>query len=790
MSSIFASSDTPLFAHQLQALLARQAREDREAVAGSLVRGGFKRQDLGPAVSISKGGGSGGRGRKRSGEVDFSVASPISSRDRQGSGVRLPHFSMSRLNKSIVPQSPSGATHRDYKSTAGAAPGHVNYVKDGAEISHDKHVDYVFRSTAVEDVENFMGTVDVLDTEADRRLQNSLATFSNIPGGRERERSLFRAAERCEREPKINYLTASSADAEYWFRLANREGAPAWVRKASKTLMAERLKVDERAAKSGKTPRHRQVTIAKVSAAEAYDRLTWFDAQPGSGPHKPRFKPGRTGIVQTRFVAELPHGIGPRERGQILQQLCGSLADDGWMLVAAIHQPDPHGDRRNFHIHVDGYERPARWIDLPEGDPNDHDGEGGCWDFEYMVRKRGKETYPLRANKIPEVGRSPDGKRKSEEQFVKVIRRRYVDIVNEVVGGRPDVPVYFAGTYKEAGLNRTPLEHLGNAIIAKEKQGVVTLLGSENARKIYLDALEDCHGRKAKAEADLADMVKSLRAAAGENRQAQALIDYYEILSRNAIERTLQHELVETVERMVKSRAVAVIEHGVDPDVLVAAHAHLREIEGVAPNNGERRTELDRTASLRTEAALIFDEIGSLLPRPTAQAIAQRRPILAPPVNVPERPRRYAELECGRLRQWLAKWAQDPAKLIFSDTGIKLGPDVQHAVHTLFRHYARDSGVQKLLTAERKRRVAAGIPLGIAREERAAAQPLVVADPVRDRQRQEKSPTPQVPPDGVAQAARENDDSTKPASGPVRSMGKGPSRVNDPTDARGRGQGR
>ena len=39
------------------------------------------------------------------------------------------------------------------------------------------------------------------------------------------------------------------------------------------------------------------------------------------------------------------------------------LAADGWMAVGVIHQPDQHGDKRNFHIHVDAYDRPAKWMD-------------------------------------------------------------------------------------------------------------------------------------------------------------------------------------------------------------------------------------------------------------------------------------------------------------------------------------------------------------------------------------------------------------------------------------------
>ncbi|KAK0357820.1 hypothetical protein LTR94_037871, partial [Friedmanniomyces endolithicus] len=71
-----------------------------------------------------------------------------------------------------------------------------------------------------------------------------------------------------------------------------------------------------------------------------------------------------------------------------MSRFCDSLVDDGWMVVGAIHQPDRHNDRRNFHIHVDAVDRPAEWLDAH-----------GCWDFEYVERRNGKVTHPKRQNK-------------------------------------------------------------------------------------------------------------------------------------------------------------------------------------------------------------------------------------------------------------------------------------------------------------------------------------------------------------------------------------------------------
>merc|ERR1711893_455140 len=143
------------------------------------------------------------------------------------------------------------------------------------------------------------------------------------------------------------------------------------------------------------------------------------------------------------------------------------------MFVAAIHQPDRTNDKRNYHIHVDLYDRPAKWLD-------DH----GLWDFEYKVRRNGKDTYPLRQNKV-----------RYSQPPARLFRERYIEIVEGIRNRREHVAKFLMGTYTDNGIDLTPLDHMGPRAIGLEKRGVVTAVGTENARRIISDEIRHAEKR-------------------------------------------------------------------------------------------------------------------------------------------------------------------------------------------------------------------------------------------------------------------------------------------------------
>lgn len=741
----------PQYAHQLKALLRRLAREDREAIGASLRRGGFGKREIEPKRGVvrsrvrvtskagfdlspfSKGaltrqrvantGGGGGRATS----VDLSRASPLSASPRQTGPVRIPHFDMVRISRTVVPRAKDGRTHPRYPDRSGIAAAHHSYVTRGGVADFETHLDYITRTTAVEKNDTAR-LIDMLDMDEDRRLQNHLAIISNIPGGRERERSLFEAAERCERQAKGGTLQVSTQYADDWMLLATRQDAPGWVRKAAVTLQQKRLAQEAKAKAEGKAFVDTIVDIAKVNLEEAYDRLVWCDDQPGlPETARPNWKAGPCGRIQTRFVGELPRGLKPAERRLALERFCEHLAAEGWMYVAVIHRPDATNDPDNFHFHIDGYDRPARWLTAKE--INDErksrqplEGDG-CWDFEYSERKRnGKLCYPYRQNKIAESTRDvpkDGGKAVSHfvagQRYVKALRKRYVDIVNKVVDGRAGSPVYVTGPYRDARIRLTPMEHLGSAITASEARGEVTAAGTRNAHIRYDDEM-----RLLLEKAFLGQHENGLKAAIPLGRRASAAslkaTAHWRQLANAAVTRRCQAGLVAIVERMVRSRAETVLRVGTASlKVQDEARAWLGEIDAIVAPTPQQVRAAARLKDLDGKVEKAWAEVVAA----TGNGRERLRYVPADHAKLkplkPISPAYRLQVE-KRLHTWLIEHCRSHGHLRFVSGGYVIDKSVPLAIHRLFRLLGDEPEIQKLLLAERERREIAAASAAVSRD--------------------------------------------------------------------------
>ncbi|MEH3041333.1 MAG: hypothetical protein PGN21_14875 [Sphingomonas paucimobilis] len=742
----------PQYAHQLQALLRRLAREDRDAIGASLRRGGFGKREIepGPAVSsgrvritsdvglhtlsptreatgtrhrIANAGGNGGRTTA----VDFSRASPLSLTPRQTGPVRIPHFDMVRISRTVVPRAKDGRTHPRYPDRSGIAGAHHDYVTRGGVADFETHLDYITRTTAVEENDTAL-LIDMLEMDEDRRLQNHLAIISNIPGGRERERSLFEAAERCERQAKVGTLQVSTQYADDWRLLAVRANAPGWVRKAAMELREKRRAQEKKAAAKGKPFVDAVVDIAKVNLEEAYDRLVWCDDQKDlPEAARPNWKAGRRGRIQTRFVGEFPRGLKPAERRLALERFCEDLAAEGWMYVAAIHRPDATNDPHNFHFHIDGYDRPARWLTAKE--INDErkprmpvEGDG-CWDFEYSERKRnGALCYPYRQNKtakptrdVPEDGEKAVSYFVAGQRYVKALRKRYVDIVNEVVDGRAGSPVYAAGTYKDAKIRLTPMEHLGSAVTASEARGEVTAAGTRNAHIRFNDEM-----RLLLEQADLDRLDNGFKAAIHLSRRASAAslkaTARWQELANAAVTRRCQEGLVAIVERMVRSRAETVLRADTaSRTVQDEARARLGEVDAIMAPSAQQARAVARLKDLDNKVENAWAEVVA------ATGNGRKRLKYVPadhaklvPLNA-ILPAYRPQVE-KRLQAWLIKHRRSSKHLRFVPGGYAIDKTVPPAIHRLFRLLGDEPEIQKLLLAERHRRKIAAASAAVAQD--------------------------------------------------------------------------
>jgi hypothetical protein len=696
----------PEFAHQVAACLARMAREDREAVAGSLRRLGFRIQN-GPdadARRASRPGRAPGNARKRSRGCDFRYASPISSTPRQRSDMRIPHLDYSNINRTSVPRSASGETHPRYPERTAVAAEHYDYLTEGAETTYRTHFDYITRLIGPMTVGRGEPAMDILDFEADHRDRNALAVLSNIPGGAARQRGLFEAAERCEREAHRGTLAVSTEHADVWAELAAASSAPQWVREAALLLQRALLADRAKAAKAGRKHQHRAVEIADVDLTQAYERLVWADTALGNDAAAlPQFEQGRAGRVQTRFVVELPNGLDARQHRMIMERFCARLDGESWMYVAAIHCPDTKNDPRNVHLHVDAYDRPSKWM---LGMGTDGKLGPGCWDFEVAKRKRnGSLQYPHRQQKIGVLrGEKGQNRREVGEAYFKELRAAYVTLANEVAAGTAGATRYVTGTYRDNGIRQDPLEHLGDKIIGNEKRGLVTDAGSRNARIIFNDRLRHVRHiavsellalrREARALLAMAE-TDAVRLSVWQWRQVQGL----------AIRKQAQATAAGIVHDMAISRAVTVTEHSQDAKRVAAAKAWIAETDqaaGIVEGAPKLSDAEWGTETVAVTADLLHGKVRGVIPASAPPLIYRRRGHQdLQPVGV-----KHRDSVRDRLLKWLDEHKDASDALVFDDVGVALGvAERRKAIDRLFRLFIDDLIVQERLRAIRDRRL-------------------------------------------------------------------------------------
>jgi hypothetical protein len=168
--------------------------------------------------------------------------------------------------------------------------------------------------------------------------------------------------------------------------------------------------------------------------------------------------------LQSRIIAELPHWIDPADRREIVERF-GAAFDErglGWWAVAHLPDVAKGSDPRNFHLHVVYHDRPVTHVRIRfDGAASGPVVEGVTFDER---KDRGAQG----------------------EEWVVALKRRYAEIVNDVVARwaareNRTVPFwYFPGTYEDLGIEIEGQRHLGAKRTALERFGVATLVGRAN----------------------------------------------------------------------------------------------------------------------------------------------------------------------------------------------------------------------------------------------------------------------------------------------------------------------
>lgn len=700
--------DHPLFRHTLEALRKAKEIEDEQMLDGTLIRVGHRRRPR-DVDQITP------RYLSRATNIDWWAPSPLVAFERNSTHFRIPTLLLTPISKVAVPRGAEGQAHPDYPDPQGSVEGHYSYIErqERAARSALQHGDYIEREE-VRDVDE-LGDVAHICT--------------NIHRSPEKRRAFARAVYKHERLGEIHELQAATDDLDWWEQRATQSDAPDWVKQGYRTLRKKAAERAREAAQKSKPLVPIYVPILKATERQAFDRITWCEAQPGWDRNRKNliFKSGPGGRVQYRFVYQLPYWMTPAERLENVRKIARYLGKMGFMYVAAIHRPDPHNDPRNFHVHIDAYDRPCRYIKRL-----------GKWDFEVAKKKRnGSVHYPHRQDKIAGFARSENGLNR-EEHGRKVLtdfRRTFCDITNEILERSSSALRYHPGPFEAIGVNLRATRKLGGKAMAAEAIGLRTTVGDANARDIWSDVFDAIHR-------DRSEAVQRVRGWAGEKADAIARIedraerdDLHKRLAiarddeLALIERRYRFELglaeirmmrsrAETVQRETTRRAAAKASNGAFRKSSLAkiheaapreAALHLQLIDGLTPNVGEIERERDAIATrwgeldavrslLGGEVKAASAKIGSAPSRairrlgPTVVAIDTRLVVTPATASMPSR---FDRLEIDRLLAWFKKNGQDLER--FSLVGTELTVRAPQAVCTRLIKHADKPAVLRAL---------------------------------------------------------------------------------------------
>lgn len=621
----------------------------------------------------------GGRARW-SMEPDFRIPTPMVDRPRTQTGATSFHFSYITISKQAVPTH-QGRPVGHFGRAKEASLQHAKYIeRDGAaETSRGaEHASYVERPGAVETI---LPTLDQTAPSRDAfdetptseeaallgggqaRAQGIPSVFSNISDDPFERQEFWRAVERCEREPRVHEIILEpDVNPSWWQEISTSNTLdPAFKNHALTVAEAYRQWLQT---PSSTVSEKKPFTAApfKASAVHAGKIITQAQAMASFDFARPpfEFKSGRGGRVQFRMVAELPHELSAEDRALIVQNFCdhlgglekrvrsdGQIEKVGMMYTAVIHAPDSHNDRRNYHLHVVAYDRPARF--LPDV---------GLWDFEvrepYVSHRKERMHYPYRQPKIGEIARANKGAKnhdKAGRNFIPALRQKFSQITNAVLEARGIERRYDPRRYTEMGIDRTPTEHLGTKAAALESIGVPTIVGQLNAIAIWSDAERQINNRAKNADAayrrkqsEIEKIASSITGGDPEDPHLKTLrsllVKRADLITSVADDRksimTFEHMEAKAKSRAVRTRQtclqfLADIEAGradrntrimknVIQDRWKAATAHIAEIDHALAPHREALADAARDVEMRERR---IAEIDKSLPSVIAQARRQ-----------------------------------------------------------------------------------------------------------------------------------------------------------------------
>lgn len=340
------------------------------------------------------------------------------------------------------------------------------------------HQRYIEREGAAEHVtaaklQNYIENSDKMERRNDCETSATVASFGTIGATRDERIQFWRVVEEVEETPSPPQVTIDpTVRPEIWAKVR----LAAAGMKPLPEILSEAL--------SASAP-----VVGTVSTRDATRLIDIFrnagfseiDRRPAKGGFPPpiRFKLGKGGRVQTRIIVELPCEMTPQQRLDLAEAFCADFRTLSLPFWAVIHQPTKHNDDRNFHLHVNLYDRPARMISHPQTGL-------AVWDFELVEEYTDRHRH--RRTRRPYMKNKPGAMR--SRLWVKRERQRFADLANQHLAAGGHAKRFDARTYVEMGVQQKARARIPKAAFAKERNGEETAEGAVLAAQELRTALE------------------------------------------------------------------------------------------------------------------------------------------------------------------------------------------------------------------------------------------------------------------------------------------------------------
>ncbi len=230
----------------------------------------------------------------------------------------------------------------------------------------------------------------------------------------------------------------------------------------------------------GKLPKLRGHTASFGTIGDTLDeRLRFWDLV-----HEHESDKG--GRTQHRLVLELPHEASAAERHEIVRRYADEMfRSKGLPCWASIHAPTKENDSRNHHAHVVFSDRPAKLMTDPATGKEE-------WDFAVaeLHRKKSRNTvtrYPHRQNRDAAT---------RDRGWVKDARSRFADVTNDVMSRAGKGALYDPRSYKDMGLEASPMRNVTRIIADKTKSRSFVVMDAEWTRKMIDEEVKDAAMRR------------------------------------------------------------------------------------------------------------------------------------------------------------------------------------------------------------------------------------------------------------------------------------------------------